>query len=75
MLVQLVLKEQKPLCKISKNLKIKLSTAKMIITKYKETGTFFNKRIRNLRRFPLNSNQNPSKNIMEMENNEPEQNH
>ena len=35
------------LTKVAKKLKIKLSTAKLIVKKFKKTGILFNKRLRN----------------------------
>ena len=40
-----VVKEGLPIAKVAKTLRINISTAKLILKKYKETGGFFHKRM------------------------------
>ncbi len=44
-LVDKVEKEGLSISKVAKTLRINISTAKLILKKYKETGSFFNKRM------------------------------
>ena len=41
----MVMEQNKSIVQTSKQLKIKLSTAKLILKKFKETGTFFGKKM------------------------------
>lgn len=43
-LIEMVFEKNRPINKASKRLGIKYSTAKLIVKKYKETGTFFMKK-------------------------------
>jgi len=43
--VEMVINLKKSIVQTAKHLKIKLSTAKLILKKFKETGTFFEKKM------------------------------
>jgi transposase len=45
MMIELVIERGESLTKVSKKLNIKLSTAKLILRKYRKTGLLFDKRM------------------------------
>lgn len=49
-LIDLIEKEEFTLCRAARKLNIKFSTARLILKKYEETGTFFNKNMRRVRK-------------------------
>lgn len=49
-MIELIEKEQFTLCRAARKLNIKFSTARLIFKKYEETGTFFNKNMRRVKK-------------------------
>jgi len=59
-LVSCVIDSGESLTKVAKRLKIKLSTAKLILKKYRNTGILFNKKLRNAKKEPKKAEADPT---------------